>query len=113
MPLSARHHRILTEIEYDLTVTDPRLARALKRGKFPRLRRSSDSWSSRRRRTAAVVVPLLSGLVLLAAGLALHLTALIWIGVPVAQSGPFLVSFICSRFSVHPRPPRPGCRPLS
>ena len=99
MSFSARDRQILTEIESDLAVTEPRLARALARGKLPRLHRISVVASGhlergRRRWTAGVLALLLSGLALLVIGLELHMIALICISVPLAQFGPVLA--ICT-----------------
>jgi hypothetical protein len=102
MTFSARDRRILTEIESDLAATDPRLARALGRGKLSKLRRISVVASGhlergRRGWTAGVLALLLSGLALLVIGLELHMIVLICIGVPLAQFGPVLALYAFRR----------------
>lgn len=111
MSLPARQHRILKEIERDLTETDPRLARALAAGKlpalpWPRLVTANRGFLSRWLWSAVILAPLLSGVTLLSLGCAFRAPALMYTGVPLAQFGPLLAR--CWRHRVNNRLPGGG-----
>ncbi|MGH3404053.1 MAG: DUF3040 domain-containing protein [Streptosporangiaceae bacterium] len=94
MSLSARDQLILSEIERHLSAGDPRLARALQKGRLPTLSRRLARvgvcrWSHGRTWMSLVIVAfLLIGIAGLTAGMVLGSSALACAGIVTAELSP-------------------------
>jgi len=103
MALSGRDRRILSEIERELTLAEPLLARALATGQVPTRRRSLLAARAGERPdrsvtiTVAIVSCLASGIAVLTVGLVLGILALVCAGAVLTQLSPAAVGYLYRR----------------